>query len=230
MVDVLITDYTSLRSVISQWMAREGSQRFTDQTSLFVQLAEAEINDRLRVADQTLKTTLTFAANSGTAALPADFGGLRGLPALPDTTLRPLDFFTPSDFDRVFRDPSLRDLPRIYTIRARNLEIKPIPSEETGITITYYRLVPALRSEVGGTNWLLDRNPDIYLAGGMHYAHSYNSNAERAGQWYAKFVGGMESLEDSDWNDRWSGSPIVSRPATIEGQPSYPRFRFQGRN
>jgi hypothetical protein len=230
MVDVLITDYTSLRSVVAQWMARENSARFVDQVPLFVQLTESKINNRLRVAEQSLKTTLTFAANSGTAALPADFGGLRGLPTDPGTTLRPLDYFVPSQFDSVFRDPELRDLPRIYTIRAQNMEIKPIPSEETSLTITYYRFVPALRGEVGGTNWLLDRNPDIYFAGSMHHAHAFQSNAERAGQWFTLFEAGMEALEDADWNDRWSGSPVISQPSVIEGAPAYPRFRFQGRN
>lgn len=228
MADVFITDYTTLRDAIAIYMAREGSTRFTDQTSLFVQLTEAEVNRRLRVSDQSIAFGIAFTAGDGVEALPSDFAGMRGLPNITTDFRGPLEYYAPAQFDFIITDPSARDIPAIFTIRANNLEVKPLPEEDVTITIYYYQKVPALTTSAT-TNWLVTNHPDIYLAGSMHHAHSRNSNAQKAGEWYAKFESGMESLEDADWNDRWSASPLISQPRTTEGAASYPRIRHRGR-
>ena len=228
MADELIQTYTDLRDEIAAYLSRENKQSFTDRAPLFIQLCEAEINRRIDVSDQEITATLSFAIGDKSKDLPTDYGGLRGLPYMPNNSLRPLEFAVPSQFRTRYRDPALRDVPRIYTIQENKLFIKPVPDSAVDIEILYYQGVPALRSAGGGTNWLLDSHPDLYLKGSIYQAHLYTGASQKAAEWKILFEEAMDTLDLDDWNSRWAGSPLLSTPNKRESGRGYPRFRYQG--
>lgn len=191
---------------------------------------EVKINNCLWVVEQLFKIILIFVVNFGIVVLLVDFGGLCGLFNELGIILCLFDYFVLSQFDSVFCDLELCDLLWIYMIWVQNLEIKLILSEEISFMIIYYCFVLVLCGEVGGMNWLLDCNFDIYFVGSMYYVYSFYSNVECVGQWFGFFEVGMEVLEDVDWNDCWSGLLVIFQFLVIEGVLVYLCFCFQGCN
>jgi hypothetical protein len=76
----------------------------------------------------------------------------------------------------------------------------------------YYAQIPAL-SDSNTTNWMLTKNPDIYLYGALLEASPYIMNDTRIPIWEDKYTKAMASLKGADQRARHSGGAMVMRLA-----------------
>lgn len=196
-------DYAWLQSAVAGWLHRTDlDQHIAD----FVMLAEKRINGDLDARLQQGETVLETMAGDATVALPPDFIGVR---ALADPVAGPLDYLAPAALAARY-GASDRGAPRYYTLAGRALRLGPAPSGVRALTLWYRAGVPAL-ADSGGTNWLMERHPDIYLAATMCEALTYTGNDPKKAVWEAKYQTAIASLNAVDWN---ATGPLAIRPDT----------------
>lgn len=199
-------DYAWLQASIARWLHR------TDLDTVipdFVMLAEKRINGDIeaRLAEGT--TTLTVKAGESQVALPADFAELRSL-SIVGSALGPLTYVSASRFN----EPNIaagRE-PRIYTITGNTIRIAPTPQRGQSLSLVYRGGVPAL-VDMGGTNWLIETNPDVYLAATMCEALMYTRDTVELQKWEGKYANAIALLSSyTEWED--AGSLTLRAPAT----------------
>jgi hypothetical protein len=142
---------------------------FKDRTDLatympdFITLAEGylnygmgEDNPPLRVLD--METVVSLVSVNGVAALPSDYLQYRRV--VPATGNRyPILYTTPDGADELY-PTGQAGLPKHFTIVGSNLYTYPKTSDN--VELTYYARIPALTASAP-TNWLMTKNPAIYL-------------------------------------------------------------------
>lgn len=126
-----------------------GNRSISDVWPRLVQMAETQINQRLRTVWQVTDNTVTF--TDGEASLPADF-------------LEMIDVYGPAGYRM---SSGLRsDLKRPgmsfsrYSIGSGKLFIRGYTGDKD---ILYYASLPTISGSLSASNWLLERYGDVYL-------------------------------------------------------------------
>lgn len=73
-------------------------------------------------------------------------------------------------------------------------------------SLTYWAAVPSL-SDSASTNWLLTREPGLYLYGALIEASPYLADDTRTLVWAAQFKSIMDGLSAQDASDRYGNAP-----------------------
>lgn len=159
-----ITTYTELKLVIADWLNRADlDQQIPD----FIALAESTLNKILRSSYMVTSTTATVTA--GAAPVPTDAIEIiySQVATFPD---QPLEQVSLTQL-MMLRRARLRSSgnPRFFAIVGRNMQVAPIPSGASTLTINYYQKIPSL-SAVVTTNWLLQQAPELYLYTSLMHA------------------------------------------------------------
>jgi len=198
-------NYESLKKAIVDFPDLAGEADLEAYVPTIIELAEARINRDVR-----LRGHLRSQYVSGTLSehpLPADYLDLDRLtgPNGEALEVRPAD-----ELERIGTPPSG---PRFYAIDGARLIFVP---EISGMRLFYYQKPPPLSSAPGGTHWLLDKAPDLYLYAGLCEAARFSKESEqeyaRFEQAYARIAG---ALIQSDAESRLPrSSPIRSIPRT----------------
>lgn len=198
-----ISNYSELQTAIQNWIADSGFS--TTRAQEFIALAEAEINDELRVNEMETRANLSISTEY--TALPGNFGGLRSRPKITSTNpIWFLEYMTPSQIDTLHLATETKR-PRVYTIVDESLRLRPVPDTAYTVEIIYFLKVPAL-STANTTNWLLTSRPNIYLYGAMAQAEDFLGNMTGGLSWRAKFMSALDKFVSADRRDRFSGSPL----------------------
>ena len=157
-------DYPQLIAEITE---RTGNAGVASNAALYVDLAEKALSKMLRVGDAERVITLTT-DSTGVVDLPDNFGRLRyiqrGAYQLPlvnygsDLPTKPLGS---NDFG--------------YYIQG-NQNFTSFPDSD--ISVHYYEVIPSLVTF--GTNWLIEREPEIYLYAVMKQVFLANLDTDKA--------------------------------------------------
>jgi len=198
-------NYESLQKAIQDFPDLAGETDLESYLPTIVELAEARINRDVRLRGHLRST---YASGTlGEYQLPADFLDLDRVtgPNGEALEVRPAD-----ELERIGTPPSG---PRFYAIDGMRLLFVP---EISGMRMFYYQKPPALRTAPGGSNWFLDKAPDLYLYAGLCEAARFSKESEqefaRFEQSYARIAG---ALIQSDAESRLPrSSPIRSIPRT----------------
>lgn len=164
-----IATYDDLIQVIQDWLK---DSTLEDQAPAFIALAEARMNRLLITTDMEYTVT---SAGASSLALPPDYRGLRYIHVSTDPR-KVLKFLSPDNFHAKW-DADDTGEPENYTIIGGTLYIGPSSSDD--VAITYTRTLAALSTD-NTSNWMLEQNPDVYLAGSLMHAEIYGWNNERA--------------------------------------------------
>jgi hypothetical protein len=164
----------------------------------FIRLVESQVNRRL--ADPGMEIQATVTVGTGYTALPADFGGMRGVTA-GDGRLKQI---TVSEMTGA--DTSITGTPRYYAIADEGIAIYPTSAGAT-VTIIYVADVPALTVS-NTTNWLLTAYPDVYLFGCLYHAAIFTVDDARAKNFYAIFESMIEEAVMNAEALRWGAAPL----------------------
>lgn len=197
-------NYTELKTAIADWAHRSD---ITDSTlDLFIDLAEAEFNNRLRTAEQ--ETVADLVCTSRYTALPADLAEIRVVEH-NGTRLRNLEYATP-DYMARWRQYEPSGDPRAYSIRGTDLELIPTPDAVT-VTLTYWATIPAL-SDANPTNWLLAAHPNMYLFECLRQVSLYIKDDNGVARYANQMQGFFTALKRADDAKRHPG-PMRVRAA-----------------
>jgi len=197
----LATDYSSLKLEVADFYNRSDLTSVIDS---FIDLAEAEMQRRLKLLE--FETTTTVAVTSGAGTLPAGFVGARSLSwsANPE---RILTYLTPDKLNSV--NASNPDFVSYYTITGDQIKFA---NDATGtLNITYMaRFTPLSASAT--TNAIITNHPGAYLSGALKYAAIYCKDLEAATGYQAIFAGEMDQIIADNKDRKYAGSALQVRP------------------
>jgi len=169
----MITDYASLRTAIANWLARADLSAAIPE---FIQLAEANMNRDLNARQRQVEVADT--SSGGVIPIPADLYGIQSLRVARGGGFFRIGAVTP---DQQYDMPSV---PVAYTVV--NEEIRLIGTADTDYKLIYRRQIPAL-GESAPQNWLILREPGLYLYGALVEASPYLKDDERTLVWATQY-------------------------------------------
>ena len=216
--------YTELKAAIAEWAHRSNIPATT--IDLFIDLAEAEFNVRLRCVEQ--ETVAALACASKFTDLPADFLEMR-IVEFNGSKLRNLSYATPELIaDWRSREPT--GDPLAYSIRGTSIELIPAPGSddpsvdgfgddllpfvegEVNLILTYWAEVPAL-SDANTSNWLLAAHPNMYLYECLRQLSVYTRDDSSVQRYAMLLQGYYQAMRSSDRSKRWGGVSMRVRVA-----------------
>jgi hypothetical protein len=193
-----ITDYSSLKTAITNWTHRTDLSSVCDD---FIQLTEAWLNRELRLSQ--METRYSFTPSSEYTSLPHDFLAVRTL-QLTSNPVREIPYITPTQMDILDQAESTL---MYYTIRGDQLQVNATSS--TSAEITYYAKLEGLTAN-NETNWLIAAHPDVYFYGCLAEAFAYAMDEEQAQKYIALFSSAVNKLKTVD-NQRRYGQAMMVR-------------------
>lgn len=185
-------DYSWLLSAVAKWSGNR-----TDLADLipdFVMLAEKRMNEDLEARLQDSVVTLTPTIGVQTVPIPSDVSDMKSLSI---AGYGALEYITPDLFSKLFAIETT-GTPRMYTIIGESIYLGPTPDSTTGISCAYRAFLPPL-SDSAGTNWLIEKYPNCYLAATMIESIAYTKNLGDLPVWEKKYADAIASVNGPDW-------------------------------
>lgn len=211
---MLVTDYASLQTAITEYLARDQDTTLIARIPTFVQLFEAKANRELFVRQMEERSTTTVDTSSDEPefiSLPDDFQSMRRI-RLSSVSGKPhLDFKSGVQLDE-FRTFSadVAGRPIYFTIIGSELELAPTPDQDYTIEMVYRKNIPAL-SASNTTNWLLTLAPDLYLYGALLETAPYMKEDERIQTWALGLKTALDSLNGLGMTSAFNAGPMSMR-------------------
>lgn len=198
-----ITTYAELKAALTDWGKRPDD---TDMLDTFIDLAEADIWESLRI--RGMETRATGNLSGRTLALPSDFLEARKFRLTSDPS-RELLFKTPESL----RIVSGSGVPKHWTITDQ-IEFDKTPDSTYGYELTYYKSLTAL-SAANTSNSVLTRYPKVYLYGGLKHYFDWAQQEEKAIKYGALFEKAVKDANRNDKSGRYpSGKSMMTEAST----------------
>jgi hypothetical protein len=203
-----ITNYTTLVSTVADYLNR---QDLSAQIPTFIQLAESDLNTRLRCREMIVRATTTN--DDEYVRLPLDF--LEGINLQLVGGQSPLRYITLDEADIVNARQGY-NAPTFYSLMNGAIELVPPPAtgDDVEIEMVYYGKITAL-SDSNQTNWLLLKAPDVYLYGALVHAAPFLMDDQRISVFGSFYSQRVEALNDESQKSLHSGSPLVARTRRV---------------
>ena len=223
--------YSGLQSSIATWLDRDD---LDDVIPDFITLAEARLNENLRVAAMESTTALSL-VSGGNAVLPSDFLDARmvlampagtdptvaqpvldeatGLPVTdPDTGLIIANEISVSGAKVLnLADPAWAVDQYAYGLQAGNADVYTIIGPllaiyppRDAVIALYYYAKIPALSADNTTNWLLISRPQIYLYASLLESAPLLQDDQRTQLWKAALDQAIDDLVKADARRRWS--------------------------
>lgn len=200
-----ITNYSTLKDNIADWLNRTD---LTSQIPVFIQLAEADLNRRLRVKDTIVRADAAVDAQYTT--LPTDLTEIKSF-FLKTNPVTRMEFVTNEQMEKLkYQGYSSTGTPLYYTIIGSTTEFLPAPDQSYTAEIIYYAKLTAL-SDSATSNWLLTKYPDIYLYGALAQSAPYLRDDERIALWSSLYEKGLTQLEIASDRAEFTGGVLKAR-------------------
>ncbi len=90
-----------------------------------------------------------------------------------------------------------------YTSLGLLLEVGPTPDQTYTAELAYYQKIPPLSS---GPNWLILKNPDLYLYGSLLHSAPYLQDDSRVQTWVAGYDRIVARIEAESEKAKFSGA------------------------
>lgn len=157
-----------------------GNRSISDVWSRMVQMAEMDLNAKLRTRDQLTDITLYF--DSGLSPLPGDFLEVASFP------------------DHCGHDTYPR-----YHLDGFAITIDGFTGEKA---FRYYAALPTLSRSLSACNWLLSRFPTVYLYGVGLQAAKHLKDVDLAQATDQLYGYALQSMRMSDERSRWANKAV----------------------
>jgi len=169
-----------------------------------IEMAEAELNRRLRVRDMQARAYATL--DGQFLALPTDFNAVRSVYITGDDGYR-LSYITPEQLRYDKRRLPDTDEPCSFTILGDEIEVVPVPGTAVELEILYYRRLEAL-GDSNPENWLSKTNPDLYLYGTLLQVSPYLHKDARIATWRQFYESALAEINVQSERAEFSGGPL----------------------
>lgn len=187
-------DYLGLRQQVARWLNRTD---LDTQIPNFVRMAEQE--HRRDVRAQAMEQVFTGSLQAGALFYPPDFLEARLL--MVDGVER--SFVTLSTFRRLQQLGIKRPA---FTHVGQSLEV--LGSESGQFVLDYWAQFPSLIDDTD-SNWLLQNAYDVYLWKSCEKGCVWLRDAEGATAYRALYDAALASLNQSEYDKRFSGSELM---------------------
>lgn len=184
-------DALDLKTAVSDHV---GNRTISDVWSRLVQMAETQLNQRLRTVWQATDATLTL--TDGEAALPEDFLEMMHVYGLCGYQMR-----SGMTTDRHRSGMSHT----IYSIGAGKIYIRGFTGDRD---VSYYAKLPTISGSLSASNWLLERNGDCYLYAVGLQAAKFLRDADLAKATDPLLATALNDLRIEDERTRWSNGIV----------------------
>ena len=203
-----ITNYSTLQTTVADYLNR---QDLTAYIPTFIQLAEADMNTRLRTREMIVRATTTN--DDEFVRLPIDF--LESINLQLTDGQSPLRFVTLDEAD-IINKRQTYNAPTFYSLMNGAIELVPPPAtgDDVEIEMVYYGKITAL-SDSNTSNWLLLKAPDVYLYGALVHAAPFLMDDQRISVFGSFYSQRIEALNDESQKSLHSGSPLVARTRRV---------------
>lgn len=214
----LVTDYTSLQTAVTEYLARDQDTTLIARIPTFVQLTEAKMNREVFVRQMEQRST-TIADVTTTEpefiSLPTDFQSMRRV-RLSSVTGKPcLEFRSAVQMDELrLTSGNIAGQPRYFTIFGSEIELLPTPDQNYTIEMVYRKNIPAL-SATNTTNWLLTLAPDLYLYGALLESSPYIKEDARIQTWGLGFKTALDGINMLGLTSTFNAGPMTVRPSGL---------------
>lgn len=207
-----ITSYSELIVEIRDLMDdADYSQAAIDRA---LRKAEAEFNRTLRTPEMENRAVISVTGEL--TNLPADFLELRFIfqEGSPDRVLKSM---SPAGMLSAYSGRN--GCPEAYTIEGRSLRVGPVGN--TTLEMIYYQPLSSL-SDAQVSNWLLDKHPDLYVAGVMYHLARRERDSDGMAQAAQEVAALTAAIKDQAQRNRWGAAPLT--PVGV--RQSYGRVRI----
>jgi len=201
-----ITNYTTLQSTIADYLNRAD---LTAQIPTFIQMAEADMNTRLRTREMIVRAEAT--SSNEYVQLPSDWVEAINLHIVDGK--QPLRFVTLDEADRIIKQNIYTQV-AAFSLMNGALELVPEPGDDVDIEMIYYGKIPALSAQQA-TNWLLTKAPDVYLYGSLLHAQPFLMDDQRMPVFATLYNSRIEALNEESMKSTHSGSPLIARARRV---------------
>lgn len=185
-------DYAGLQAAVGDGLKRADVY---SQVPVFIAMAEAKLNRRLRVRQMVINASATISNEFELA--PTDMLAPISMKLSTDEVL---DSISPDAMAWRKSQEDEAGKPQTYSVVGTSLEFSPVPDAPYTAFLVYYAAIPSLSSTVT-TNWLLAGHVDVYLYGALQQAGQYLEDKRTAlwGQLFEAAIGeiDMASVRDS---------------------------------
>lgn len=184
-----LSNYAELKAAIADFMNR--SEMTTAQQETFIQLAEADVRNDVRVRAMESQTAVSL--TSQTFAAPTLMLEAREL------TVDGIGF--------EYVTPEVYTVKRLYSPGSRvftSVGTNFIVNADTGTARLTYWEAPATLTGTG-TNYILTYAPDVYLYGACAHASQYFQDAANLERFKALYLGAVKRLNEREQKARFTG-------------------------
>lgn len=193
----MASTYAGLKAEIQAYAKRSDCLSMIDT---FIDFAEADMWQRLRLRDMDTRSTYTLTTRY--LALPTGYQQMRKLNIVAAETYQ-LEPVAPESL--VVRTGS--GIPSYYTITSQ-LEFDITPNSSLTVEMQYFASLTPL-SDSNTSNAVLTRFPMIYLYGAMMHFATWAQDPELFNQYALLFNGAIESANKEDRRSRRGAAPAM---------------------
>ena len=197
--------YSELKTNIANYLNRSD---LTSEIDIFIDNTEAELNRRLRVADQIKRATAT--ADAQYLSLPSDWLEAVNV-EITSNNFSPLMQMSIESLD-VYRkaNNNVTGQPIYFALVDNTMELAPTPDASYTLQLTYFSKIDAL-SDSNTTNFVLNSHPDLYLYGSLKHASVFLMEDERAPLFNAQFEKSLEEIRLQQERAEFSKGSLIPR-------------------
>lgn len=205
-----ITNYTELTAAMANWL---DDATLTARIPEFIALAEAKINDDLRIRSMEKRSISTLTTSDRYQTLPARFAQAKRLWLLT-SPITIVAFVGASQLANYYSTSSGK--PLYYTITANEIELNRISDSAYTAEMVYWQKVSAI-SASNQTNVVITEYPNIYLYGALAESAPYIDDPERIALWVQLYEKGVALANQASKDATVPHGPI--RAITNAGRP-----------
>lgn len=187
-----ITDYDTLQAAVAGMLHRTGDADIEDNAPLFVQMCEADLNDRLLLNDMEQEDTLACVVGRNYIALPSGYVSPIALWLVVSDVRVPLRPALPQELPY---DTSNSE-PQFYAIDGENIRFDCPAADTYSVKFRYVK--KSNLSDSNTVNALLLKRPDVYLYGTMTQAALFSGDDAGVSKWsslYERAISGLKKAE-----------------------------------
>ena len=180
-----ITNYTELTTAIANWL---DDATLTSRIPEFIALAEAKINDDVRIRSMEKRSISTLTTADRYQTLPARFAQAKRLWLLT-SPITVVAFVGSSQLANYYSTSSGK--PLYYTITANEIELNRISDSAYTAEMVYWQKVSPI-SVSNQTNVIITEYPNIYLYGSLSESAPYIDDQEKINLWAQLYENAVE--------------------------------------
>lgn len=194
-----LNNYANLKAAIRDKSHR--NDMTDDRIDDFIDLAEADIWQKLRIRDMDTRATASASTSDRYLALPDSFIKMRNLTTVVGGVTHQIKYVVPASM----RVKTGSGRPRFFTVTSQ-LEFDRVPDSAYVLEMQYFKKETAL-SDTNTTNAVLTNFPNIYFYAILKHLYDWTEQPEMELKYELKFEKEIVQSNKQDKKDGYGPAP-----------------------